>query len=85
MNPVELTGPNLKLKYRAAKPKGRNRADYGGNRAERLLSEERVADPDVPYDCRREISSYFSRSASPEDKLAASIEPPRHLHVEFIA
>lgn len=29
--PVDLTGPNLKFKYRAHKPKGRNKADYNGN------------------------------------------------------
>jgi hypothetical protein len=31
MEPVELTGANLKRKYRSPKPRGRFRADYGGN------------------------------------------------------
>lgn len=29
--PIDLTGPNLKLKYRSPKPRGRNKADYNGN------------------------------------------------------
>jgi hypothetical protein len=28
---MDLTGPNLKAKYREPKPKGKNRSDYMGN------------------------------------------------------
>jgi hypothetical protein len=39
---IELTGPNLKLKYRAPNPRGKNRSDYNGHSGKRKPGHDRL-------------------------------------------